>query len=167
MALAGKGVYISEDDIMKEIGYDPTPHRDGIWGDPYKGFVGNINGKICATGYGVYWTRVAKAANKWRGAESFSGWKLTDLTREIALGNPVIFWGTLPVKEIHDCSWHTPEGKYIKAVREDHVRVIVGFIGSVDNPLKIIINDPLAGRLYWSSSYFLTNWRVLGTVEWL
>lgn len=162
MALASKGVFVSEDEIMKKIGFDKTPYRDGIWGDPYESFVGDIDGKMCSSGYGVYWQAVAKAANNWRKAKSFSDWKLKDLIKEVASGNPVIVWGTLPVRTLHDCSWHTPEGKYIKAIREDHVRVVVGFIGPCENPSKIILNDPLAGRIYWATSYFLKNWSAFG-----
>lgn len=158
MALAQKGIYVSEDEIMKKIGYDLTPRQDNIWGDPYKTYVGNIDGKICLTGYGVYWEPVAKAANNWRQAEAFSNWDLKSLIKEIKLGNPVIVWGTLPVKTLHDCSWSTSEGKYIKAFQETHVRLAVGFVGEAENPSKIILNDPLAGRLYWSTPYFLTNW---------
>lgn len=162
MALAGKGVYVSETDIMKKIGYDLTSRQDNIWGNPYQVYVGNIDGEICSTGYGVYWQPIAEAAKNWREAEAFSGWNLRDLTREIKLGNPVIVWGALPVKTLHDCSWHTPEGKYIKAFQETHVRLAIGFIGDSKNPSKIILNDPLAGRLYWNSSFFLTNWEVFG-----
>ena len=159
MALASKGVFVSEEEIMRKIGFDKTPHRNGIWGDPYKSFVGNIDGKMCYSGYGVYWPAVARAANSWRPAEARSNWKLKDLTKEIVLGNPVVVWGSLPVRTLHNCSWHTPEGKYIKAIREDHVRLVVGFIGPAKNPSKIILNDPLSGRIYWNTSYFLTNWK--------
>lgn len=162
MALAEKGVYISEDDIMEKIGYDQTPHQGDVWGDPYRAFVGNIDGKICNTGYGVHWDPVANAANNWREAEAFSNWDLKNLTKEIELDNPVMVWGTLPVKTIHDCSWYTPEGKYIKTFWETHVRLVIGFIGESQNPSKIILNDPLTGRLYWSTSYFLTNWKAFG-----
>ncbi|MBI2626498.1 MAG: C39 family peptidase [Candidatus Nealsonbacteria bacterium] len=162
MALAAKDIYVSEDDIMSKIGYDPTPRKNGVWGDPNKAFVGDINGKICDTGYGVYWDPVAKAAQNWRNAEAFSGWSLKDLIKEIQSGNPVIMWGTLPVETLHDCSWFTPEGKYIKGWREDHVRLIVGFLGDASSPSKIILNDPLAGKLYWSVDYFLTNWEAFG-----
>jgi uncharacterized protein YvpB len=162
MALNGKGVYVSEEDIMRKIGYDQTRHKGNIWGDPYQAYVGDIDGKICETGYGVYWEPVAKAAQNFREAEAFSGWKLEDIVREIELGNPVIVWGTLPVGTLTDCSWYTPDGKYIKAYRETHVRLMIGFIGDAENPLKIILNDPLAGRLYWSVAFFLTNWKVFG-----
>lgn len=162
MALAGKDIYVSEDDIMEKIGYDLTPRKNNIWGNPHQAYVGNIDGKICSTGYGVYWEPVAKAANHWREAEALSGWEIEDLIKEMQLGNPVIVWGTLPVEPLHDCSWYTPKGKYIKAFKETHVRVAIGFIGDSENPSKVILNDPLAGRLYWSIPYFLTNWKVFG-----
>ncbi len=162
MALNGKGIHVSEEDIMGKIGYDQTPHNGNIWGDPYQAYVGDIDGKICSTGYGVYWQPVAKAANGWREAEAFSGWNLKKLIKEIELGNPVVVWGTLPVDTLGDCSWYTPDDKYIKAYRETHVRLVIGFIGGSENPSKIILNDPLAGRLYWFTSFFLTNWSAFG-----
>ena len=159
MALAYKGVSVSEKAIMDKIGYDPTPHRGNIWGDPYESYVGDIRGQMCSTGYGVYWEPVAKAAKNWRTSESFSGWKIEDLIREIKAGNPIVFWGVLPTGTLTNCSWSTSEGKYVMAYKEDHVRLVVGFIGSSTNPTKIIINDPLSGRLYWSTDYFLQNWK--------
>jgi uncharacterized protein YvpB len=160
MALAYKGVYVSEDEIMEKIGYTLAPRRGNIWGDPYKTYVGQIDGRICQTGYGVYWPAVAKAAQNWREVKVLSNSKLEDLIKEIQLGNPVIVWGVLPVGKLTDCSWYTLEGKYIKAFKETHVRLVIGFIGEAENPSKIILNDPLAGRLYWPTSYFLKNWEV-------
>lgn len=163
MAMHAKGVYISEDEIMQKIGYDMTPHLGNFWGDPDKAYVGNIYGDICKTGYGVYWQPLAEAANHWRGAEAFSGWTIQQLAKEIGLGNPVVFWGVLPTGRLTDCSWwYAKEGKRIKAFKETHVRLAVGFIGDSKNPSKIIINDPLSGRLYWDTQDFLANWQVFG-----
>jgi len=158
MALSYKKVFVLENEIMEKIDYDLTPHKDNIWGDPYIAYVGDIDGKICSTGFGVFWEPVAEAANHWRPAQAFSNWKLENLIKEIEAGNPVIAWGTLPVYPLTDCSWYTPEGKYIKAFKQTHVRLVVGFIGESENPSKIILNDPLSGKLYWSADYFLTNW---------
>lgn len=158
MALNYKEVFVSEEEIMKKVGYDPTPRQNNVWGDPYETFVGNIDGKICATGFGVFETALARAAGEWRPAQSFFQWGIQDLTREIAQGNPVVVWGTLPNKNLRDCSWHTKDGRYIKAFRETHVRLAIGFLGSPESPTAIILNDPLAGRLYWSADYFLQNW---------
>lgn len=46
MALGYKKVFVSEDEIMEKIGYDLTPRKGNIWGDPYKTYVGKIDGKI-------------------------------------------------------------------------------------------------------------------------
>lgn len=160
MALAGKGIFVSETEIMEKIGYDLTSHKGNIWGDPYQMYVGDIDGKMCRTGYGVYWKPVARAALNWREAESFSGWELKDLIREIEKGNPMVVWGVLPTGTLNDCSWYTPEGKYVLAFKETHVRLVIGFIGSLNQPSKIILNDPLTGRIYWSTAYFLENWKI-------
>lgn len=162
MALAGKGVYVSEDDIMEKIGYDSTQRQQDVWGDPFEAFVGDIDGKICDTGYGVHWGPVASAANNWREGEAFSDWNLKNLIKEITSGNLVIVWGTLPVETLRECSWYTLKGRYIKTFKETHVRLVVGFIGEAENPSEIILNDPLSGRLYWSTSYFLANWKAFG-----
>lgn len=161
MALYAKGIYVSEDKILQEIGFDPNPHVGNFWGDPDKAYVGNIYGDICKTGYGVYWGPVAKAANYWRESEAFSGWTLEQLLREVEKGNPVVFWGVLPTGKLTDCSWWSG-GKMIKAFYETHVRLVIGFIGDIENPSKIIINDPLSGRLYWDTQNFLANWAVFG-----
>ena len=55
MALFGKGVKVSENDIMKIVGHDLTKRSNGIWGNPNGAFAGDINGKQNTTGYGVYW----------------------------------------------------------------------------------------------------------------
>ncbi len=160
MALSGKGIFVSETEIMEKIGYDLGSRKGNVWGDAYERYVGDIDGKMCKTGYGVYWDPVAKAAQNWREAEAFSGWSIQDLTKEVEAGNPVIVWGALPKDTLTDCSWYTSEGKYILAYKETHVRLLIGFIGPKENPSKIILNDPLSGRLYWSASYFLENWKV-------
>lgn len=162
MALNFKGTAISENTIMKKIGFDLTPRKDNVWGDPNKSFVGNIDGSSCKTGYGVYWDAVAEVAKNWSDAESFSNWTLQDITREIRAGNPVVVWGTIPVKQLTDCSWYTTEGKYIKAFRETHVRTVVGYVGPAANPTKIIMNDPLSGTLYWTAEKFMNNWKEFG-----
>ena len=164
MALTGKSIFVSENEIMEKIGYDvETPRRGETWGDPHQGYVGDIDGKMCKTGFGVYWEPVAVAAKHWRGAEAFSGGTIEDVVREIQAGNPIIVWGSLSNSALTDCSWYTEEGNYIPAFKETHVRVVIGFVGPADNPSKIILNDPLAGRVYWSTDYFLQNWSVFNS----
>ena len=157
MALFGKGVKVSENDIMKIVGHDLTKRSNGIWGNPNGAFAGDINGKQNTTGYGVYWGPIARAAKKWRpDSESFTNWTLEKIIAEVANGNPVEFWGVVePAKKD---SWKTPSGETIEAWKGEHTRTLVGFIGSQINPRTLIINDPLSGILYWPKEKFSANW---------
>lgn len=162
MALAYKGVYVSENQIMGYLNVDSAPRQDNIWGNPYQGYVGDINGKQNVTGYGVYWGPIAEVAKIWRpNSQSFSGWNLSDLTKEIKNGNTVIVWGVIGNNAYQD-SWYTKDGKYIYAWKGEHARVAIGFIGDPNSPSKIILNDPWAGQIYLSTSAFLSNWNTFG-----
>jgi uncharacterized protein YvpB len=157
MALAGVGVKVTEKMIMNRVGYDPTPHKGKIWGDPNKAFVGNIAGRQITTGYGVYWGPIAKAAQKWRPTSTaFSKGTVTQLTAAIKAGHPVVVWGV--IGSAYSTTWKTRAGKTIYAWKGEHARTVVGFYGSASQPTAFIINDPVAGRLTWSSATLLKNW---------
>lgn len=160
MALSEKGARVSENDIMAIVGYDPTPHKGNVWGDPSVAFVGDINGRQISTGYGVYWDPIAKAANHWRGAESFTNGTIQMLTDELSKGNPIVVWGSAGSGKRVD--WKTPAGKNIVAIMGEHARTVKGFIGPKTNPIKIIVNDPLVGEVVWSTASFDANWATLG-----
>ena len=160
MALAFRGITVSEEELLTKVGVDPTPHRGNVWGDPYQRFVGNVNGTQMKDGYGVYWGPIARVAGDYRAAASFEGWTIDKLTREIQNGNPVVVWtyagGGRPT------SWKTPEGKDIYAVRDEHTVLVVGFVGQPGNPTQIIVNDPLIGKVYWSRAIFDKKWKIFG-----
>lgn len=156
MALANKGVKVSETQIMNLVGYDPTPHKNGIWGDPYQAFVGNIDGKQNTTGYGVYWDPIARAARQWRPARVITNGSLKDLTVALDAQQAIVIWGTLG--RAYRETWKTPQGKTISAWKGEHARTLIGYVGTQDKPTKFIINDPVAGRLNWSTATFSANW---------
>ncbi len=64
MALSYYGVDVSETQLISELPVDtPGPRQPGnIWGDPEKGFVGNIDGTMPNSGYGVYEKPIASVA---------------------------------------------------------------------------------------------------------
>jgi len=160
MALRYKGVLVSENQVMSYVRIDSSPRQGNIWGNPYKIYVGSLNGKQNTTGYGVYWQPIVKAAKVWRSeSQAFSGWSVSNLTKELKNGNPIIVWGVFG-KGAYQDSWYTKEGKYIYAWKGEHTRVVIGFIGSSSSPSKIILNDPYVGQLYWSTSTFLSNWNI-------
>lgn len=156
MALANKGVKVTESDIMKIVGYDPTPHRNGVWGDPNQAFVGNIDGKQNTTGYGVYWDPIARAAKHWRSARAITNGTMQDLTAALDEKQAVVIWGT--IGKAYRETWKTTSGKTISAWKGEHARTLIGYVGTPDKPTKFIINDPVAGRLNWSTATFLANW---------
>lgn len=160
MALAYKNVHVSEEKLLDQVGVDTTPHNGNIWGDPYSLFVGNVNGKQMADGYGVYWGPIARVARLYRNAEEFQNWSISQLTDALSKGNAVVIWvyssGGYPT------SWRTPDGKEIFALRDEHAVTAVGFVGRPDNPSEIIINDPLYGQVYWSRSLFDRKWNSFG-----
>jgi uncharacterized protein YvpB len=156
MALAGKGVRVSEDEIMAQVGFDTTLRTSGGWGDPNVAFVGDINGAQNTTGYGVHWEPIARAARTWRNARAVVGLSIQDAARELEAGNPIVIWGVTGSAYVDP--WITPAGKRIEAWKGEHARTLIGFRGSVENPTSFIINDPLAGRLSWSAAKLRSNW---------
>lgn len=158
MALAYKGIEKSEEDLLAQVGVDNTPHTNGLWGNPYEAFVGNVDGTQMKNGYGVYWGPIERVAKNYGGAKAFQNGTVQDLTREIRAGNPVIIWtysknGT-PTK------WKTPQGVEVYAVAGEHTIVVVGYVGSAASPDQIIVNDSLVGQSYWALDYFNKKWAV-------
>lgn len=152
MALAYRQFAKTEEELLIQVGYDPSPRRGNIWGDPYETFVGNIDGKQMSTGYGVYWPPIARVANLYTKAAEFSGLSITDILKEVERSNPVIIW-TYSKSGI-PTYWFTTSGERIFAASGEHTVVVVGFVGSVDDPSQIIVNDPLIGQIYLSLSEF-------------
>jgi uncharacterized protein YvpB len=160
MALAFKGVEISEDKILEQIGVDNTPRNGNIWGNPHLAFVGDVNGRQMVDGYGTYWGPIARVARIHRSATDFQGWSIEQLTQVIANNNPVVVW--VYSKNGSPTSWVTPKGDSINAVRGEHAVVAVGFVGEKENPSIMIVNDPLIGQVYWQRGHFEQKWDSLG-----
>lgn len=154
MALDYYGVGASEDELIEQIPFEK------VGGDPDKGFVGKIDGKMPLTGYGVYEDPIVKVARNYRPVKKISGVGLSDLIAEISAGHPVVVWGS--VNNGYDISWQTPTGKVVKAVSGEHARVAVGWVGEASDPSYILIIDPVYGRIQLSQKAFLKDWGLLG-----
>jgi uncharacterized protein YvpB len=160
MALNYKGVVLSEGELLGKLPFDPTPKAGNIWGDPDKGFVGDINGKMPSTGYGVHWGPVNHLANQYRPSEIIVGWSPAQIAQEIKNGNPVIAWGVAGSRP-QRIFWQTPEGKTVRAALIEHTRVITGFRGNLNNPIGFYTLDPIYGEIYYPVSKFYKNWEYL------
>ena len=162
MALNYKGVPVTESELIRQLPIsDPGPrNRNNTWGDPNVGFVGNIDGTMPDTGYGVYEQPIYDLAAKYRPAKIITGGTLADLITALTNDNPVVVWGVV-VGRSKDISWTTPEGKIITAQLDEHARTLIGFTGTSDNPELMILLDPLYGEIRLKVADFLKNWELL------
>ena len=155
-----RGLDIPESDLIALLAFDPTPRRLGIWGDPHKGFVGDIDGKMFKTGYGVYWEPIAQVANNFRSSEYFTGWGTARLAEELEKGNPVIVWNYVGKGDLG--VWKTPEGKVIVGVNGEHSRVAMGYTGAKEDPAGFYLMDPIYGKIYEPIDEFRKKWALFG-----
>jgi len=158
MALNYQGVKITESDLIKDLPVsDPGPRQAGnIWGDPNLGFVGNIDGNMPNTGYGVYEQPIYDLAIKYRSAKILTNAPLADLITELYKGNPIVVWGV--VGKGRDISWKTAEGKVIVAKFDEHARTLIGYTGQSDKPQLMIFFDPIYGEVRMKVNDFMANW---------
>lgn len=161
MALRYRGVNATESALIRQLPIsDPGPRsRDNTWGDPNLGFVGNIDGKMPNTGYGVYDKPIYDLAIKYRPAKIIASGTLDDLVAELSNGNPVVVWGV--VGRGKDIFWTTPEGQIVYAKMDEHARTLIGFTGQADKPQSMILLDPIYGEIRMKVADFLRNWAVL------
>ena len=161
MALDYYKLDIPESELLEKLPFDTESRRNknNTWGNPNLGFVGNIDGKMPNEGYGVYEKPIAKLASRYRRARSVENATLQEILTETAKGRPVIVWGAIGSGK--DISWKTSGGQEIKAVFGEHTRIISGFSGTVSNPEKVYLLDPIYGQRVMSKEKFLADWALL------
>jgi len=161
MALNYKGVKVTENELIAQLPVsDPAPRQRGnIWGDPNLGFVGNINGMMPNTGYGVYDQPIYDLATKYRTAKIMTNATVNDLIAELGNGNAVVVWGVIGGGK--DISWKTTDGQTINAKMDEHARTLIGFTGASNDPQLMILLDPIYGEIRLPVADFLKNWQRL------
>ena len=161
MALNYRGVKVTESELIKNLPVsDPGPRQaNNIWGDPNLGFVGDVNGYMPNTGYGVYEQPIDDLALKYRPAKIITSGTLDSLITELGNGNPVVVWGVVGTGR--DISWTTSGGKVITAKMDEHARTLIGFTGDSKNPQLMILLDPIFGEIRLTVKDFLANWKML------
>jgi len=157
MALSHYGISASEGDIVAKAGYAPRPRDTATnsWDDPYMMFVGDINGTMGVTGWGVYAGPIAAAARGYgRDATSYTGVSVNFIAQQIHAGYPVVAWGTTTPVRLD--SWYTGHG-VVNAPRSEHARLIVGVTGRADAPVSFVIYDPIYGQFSWTPAQLSAN----------
>lgn len=162
MALNFKGSKVTENELISQLPVSDSGPRNlnnNAWGDPNLGFVGNIDGRMPNTGYGVYEQPIYDLAIKYRNAKIISNGTISDLIAELSNGNPVVVWGVIGIGR--DISWQTASGKIINAKMNEHARTLIGFTGASDMPKSMILLDPIYGKITMSVNDFQKNWEQL------
>lgn len=162
MALNYQGTHVSEQDLIKILPFDATPKNGQTWGDPNKGFVGDIDGEMCVNGYGVYWQPIALVGRHWRKTEVMEAGTAKDLASNLIAKRPIIIWGYSGSGQSRSVTWQTPLGEKIAALQDEHARVVTGFAGDQQHPDVFIVLDPALGELFWSREELEKNWQSLG-----
>jgi len=133
MALAAKSIHVSQEWLIAVMGADgraPVLGPNGVvrWGDPYRIFVGNINGSEPAhTGYGVYDPPVAFAAERaGAGAVPLEHVDPSVIYQEVLDGNPVVVWvvnhlGTTTLR-----TWTAWDGRTVPYSVGEHAVTLAG-----------------------------------------
>ncbi|MDZ4225328.1 MAG: C39 family peptidase [Candidatus Andersenbacteria bacterium] len=113
MVLGIHGIDVAEAELIAKLPFDLTPRDSGRWGNPNKGFVGNIDGRMLVDGYGVYWDPIARIGAQYAETTVLEDGSPQELAQHVAAGNPVIIWGYYGQRKAY--SWLTPDGTPIKA----------------------------------------------------
>lgn len=153
MALAYRGIFANDADIVQRFGYNPRPlyKSTNTWDDPNEMYVGNINGaQPKLEGYGAYAGPIAKGIKSYGiDAQAIYNVNAINIAEQIHSGNPVIIigtWGGAPKR----VNWNGPNG-VVEAWYGEHARVVVGVVGKANNPVGFYINDPLSSKqMYWT-----------------
>ena len=155
MALTHQGIYLSQDQILAEMGADTRRmYVDGNgvvrWGNPYLSFVGSVNGsEHNYSGFGANYEPLVRVARA-HGARIIAAGSMTPqfIYANLIAGHPVVVYATW------DWKWHPRhdylsfDGRWIPWIgpyHDSHVYTAVGVSRS-----SVLVNDPLRGQ-YWVS----------------
>ncbi len=140
MALAYRGVNLSEAAIKSGFGIGNNPDEDWV------------------LGYGIHIDPVADFVSQHRSVSIKRNWNIQELLQEVQNGNAVILW-------LYN-RYSQPPGSFVlngnyTGYRGMHSEVVRGFIGDPSNPTHILTNDPWRGQLTYTRATFEATWAYL------
>ncbi|ASS74263.1 hypothetical protein CIG75_04195 [Tumebacillus algifaecis] len=164
MLLQHAGKPISRMQLADEVAKDRTElqvdgaQRITYWGDPNRGFVGDITGK--QKGYGVYHGPLTQLLNRHLPgrAHDLSGGQFDSVLASLTSGRPVVVWTTSMFDTTEQwVRWNSPSGP-VSATFHEHAVLLVGF-----NRETVTLNDPLDGkRKTVNREQFRRSWEMMG-----
>jgi uncharacterized protein YvpB len=128
------------------------------WGNPYKNFVGNIDGAdLIPTGYGVYYPPLLALVQSHGvpNAQGGEGWTAAKIYAELAAGHPVMAWTETGWDRPYVGTWTAWDGTPIRYSLIEHVVTLSGVSAT-----QVRINDPWhSGSQYWfGKAAFEASW---------
>lgn len=135
VALAVQNIDVPQDRIYSGLPQDPRVPQLGSngeparWGDPFKAFVGDVNGyEPDFTGYGVYYPPIVAAAERYGAtAVGHLGWTITEIESELRLGDSVVVWLTSDFKAHTPRYWTAWDGATIPWAIGEHAVPVIGY----------------------------------------
>lgn len=145
MLLQYNGFQVNKMELAEQLAMDPTPltyDDQGMhWGNPYKGFVGDMSDRA-KPGFGVFDKPIEALARKYAGEQviNLTGLDFTDITKIVQNGTPVwvIVSSTFSRQNNQKISWMTSDGPIV-TIRNEHSVLLTGVDGNYvyfNNPLK-------------------------------
>lgn len=161
VALASKGIRVTQQQIFERLPLDPRApltESDGQptqWGDPYKAFVGNVQGEESdLSGYGVYFPPIAAVATELGArADGRTGWTVGAIEDEILQGNPVVVWVDFAFRARQLSYWTAWDGTRVPYIIGEHAVTVVGFDPQGET---LTVVDVLRGVLHTFSARAFT-----------
>ncbi|WP_316571629.1 C39 family peptidase [Neobacillus sp. YIM B06451] len=160
MVLNYEGINVSKGDLAKKVKRVPLRYENGQYGNPYSGFVGNME---VGPGLGVYHGPIFELAREYAGsrAEDLTGKPFDAVIEKLAAGSPVwVIINTLyaPLGESNFTTWDTPEGQ-VKITFKMHSVALTGF-----DENYIYFNDPYGTKDRKADrNNFIKAWEQMGS----
>lgn len=164
MLLHYAGVAKTKMDLLPDMKRDTTPMKraaDGsilYWGNPNRGFVGDITGK--SRGFGIFHTALLDLLKKYvpEGIDLTRS-PFERLEEQVSAGIPVVVWTTIDYQVPSNWTvWDTPDGP-IRTTFMEHAVLMVGY-----DEDHVYLNDPWTGKAQFkvNKSQFIETWEAMG-----
>jgi uncharacterized protein YvpB len=148
MLLRHQGIQADKLTLAKEVKKNPAEYRMSngkiFFGDPNKGFVGNMY-TYTKPGLGVYHKPIAELAEKYLPGKikDLTGAEFQELKIHLSDNRPVWVIINTEYRKLDDSffqTWHTPDGT-VKITMKEHSVLITGY-----DENYVYFNDPLTGE---------------------
>ncbi|MHC0038122.1 C39 family peptidase [Pseudoneobacillus sp. C159] len=158
MLLNFHGVDVTKNELADKIKRVPLKYKDGKYGNPNVGFVGNMED---GPGLGVYHGPIFQLAKAYVGkrAEDLTHQSFYSLIKSVAQGEPVWVITTSSFSQVAPLqTWKTPQGP-VGVTFKMHSVVMTGY-----DKDHIYINDPYGGKnKKVNRNNFVKAWEQMGS----